>query len=120
MGSSIGTRKDGTHTATSSGPDVCKTPMGSSLVPVPYITTAFFDKTVRNSTNVRLNSKEAVTTHSRVTTTVGTAPGSGRGIQDAGHLGPAKIPKGSSTLKINGHEAARHEDGVDLNMKSMG
>lgn len=120
MGNAIGTRKDGTHTATSTGPDVCKTPMGSSMVPVPYITTAFFDQTVRNSKNVRLNGKEAVTTHSRVKTTVGTEPGTGKGVRDAGHKGPARIPNGSTSVKINGHEAARHGDGVELNMKSMG
>lgn len=120
MGNAVATRKDGTHTSTSSGPDVCKTPMGSSMVPVPYITTAFFNNTVRNSTNVRFNGKEAVTTHSRVKSTVGTEPGVGKGVSDSGHLGPARVPKGSSSLHINGHEAARHGDKVNLNMSSMG
>lgn len=119
MSGKIATRKDGTHTSTSSGPDVCKTPMGSSMVPVPYITTAFFDNTTRNSPNVRIAGKEAVTTHSRVKSTVGTEPGTGKGVRDAGHTGPAKVPSASKSLNINGHEAVRNGDSVDLNMASM-
>lgn len=113
-------RKDSAHTATSSVPDVCLTPMGSAKVPVPYISTGFFGDAVRTAKKVRMNGKEAFTTHSRIKKTFGTEPGVDKGVTSSGHLGPAKIPKGSESMNIEGHQSTKADDTTELNMKDLG
>lgn len=112
-------RKDGAQYAISAVPDVCLTPMGSKKVPVPYISTGSFGDSIRTANSVRMNGKPAVTTHSRIRQTSGTEPGVHKGITSSGHLGPGKVPKGSSSLKIEGHEATRVSDRTELNMGGL-
>lgn len=112
-------RKDSAHTSTSTVPDVCLTPMGSSKVPVPYISTGFFGDAVRTAKSVRMNGKEAFTTHSRIKKTIGTNPGVDKGVTSSGHLGPAKIPKGSQSLNVQSHQSTRQSDSTSLNMKGL-
>lgn len=112
-------RKDSAHYTVSKGPDVCLTPMGSSKVPVPYISTGFYGNSTRVAKSVRLNGKPAFTTHSRIKSTIGTEPGVDKGTSSSGHLGPAKIPKGSKSLNIEKKQATRKDDDTELNMGSM-
>ena len=112
-------RKDSAHYSVSTVPDVCLTPMGSSKVPVPYVSTGFYGNSTRTAKTVRMNGKEAFTTHSRIKSTTGTNPGVDKGVSSSGHLGPAKIPKGSQSVSIEGHEQTRCDDSTDLNMGGM-
>ena len=119
MSDKMALRKDSAHYAVSTVPDVCKTPMGSSSVPVPYISTGFYGNATRTAKTVRFNGKEAFTTHSRIKSTIGTEPGVHKGVSDSGHLGPAKVPSGSKSTNVEGHEMTRCDDKTDLNMSGM-
>lgn len=119
MSDKLALRKDSAHYAVSTVPDVCLTPMGSSKVPVPYVSTGFYGNSTRTAKTVRFNGKEAFTTHSRIKSTIGTEPGVDKGVKDSGHLGPAKIPKGSGSTSVEGHEMTRQDDSTDLNMSGM-
>lgn len=117
MADKMALRKDSAHTSTSSVPDVCLTPMGSAKVPVPYISTGFFGDAVKTSKKVRMNGKQAFTTHSRIKKTTGTEPGVDKGVTSSGHIGPAKISKGSESINIEGHQSTRADDSTELNLK---
>ncbi len=119
MSDKMALRKDSAQYAISTVPDVCLTPMGSSKVPVPYVSTGFYGNSTRTAKTVRWNGKEAFTTHSRIKSTIGTEPGVHKGVSDSGHLGPAKIPKGSQSTNIEGHELTRKTDKTELNMSGM-
>ena len=112
-------RKDSAQYSVSAGPDVCDTPMGSSMVPVAYTSVAFYGDAVRTANTVRINGKPAVNVDSRVKKTTGTEPGVGGGVSSGGHIGPAKIPVGSSTLNFQGRAATRDGDEAQLNLGSM-
>jgi len=45
----ISARKDGTNIIHCTGPDVCKTPIGSSMVPVPYMSMVTLGGAIRTS-----------------------------------------------------------------------
>ena len=119
MSDKMALRKDSAHYAVSTVPDVCLTPMGSAKVPVPYVSTGIYGNATRTAKTVRFNGKEAFTTHSRIKSTIGTEPGVDKGVTDSGHLGPAKIPKGSPSVNIEGHESTRKDHTTDLNMSGM-
>lgn len=119
MSDTLMLRKDSANYVVSKTPDVCLTPIGSSKVPVPYLSTGFFGNSVRTAKTVRVNGKEAFTTHSRIKSTVGTNPGVDKGVSDSGHLGPAKIPVGSKSTSVESHQSTRIDHSTDLNMSKM-
>ncbi|RYE67534.1 MAG: DUF4150 domain-containing protein, partial [Oxalobacteraceae bacterium] len=81
MASNYGARKQGGWTIYSLAPNVCKTPMGSSMVPVPYPITSQLSDADRPVESVRLNGKPAVAHSSGTSTCTGDKPGTGGGLK---------------------------------------
>ncbi len=113
-------RKDGTHFIASTGPDVCKTPVGSSMVPVPYSSIAFLGTAVRVNNTVRWNGKADFMQNSRTPNSLGTEPGVGRGVARSGHLGPATGKVLTASVFSSGWASTRHKDPAVINMASLG
>lgn len=111
--------KNASQFVQSTGPDVCKTPMGSSMVPVAYSSIAFFDKSVRTVNSVRYQGEVEFNVNSRISKSMGTEPGIGKGIKDSGHLGPAKITKASSSVNSDGAASVRDGDAALINMSKL-
>lgn len=120
MSNKLAARKDGSNFIASSGPDVCKTSVGSGAQPVPYTSIAFLDTALRVNPTVRRNGKPDFMLNSRTSNSMGTEPGKGKGIKEPGHLGPAAVKKTTGSVFSSGWASARHKDDAVINMTSPG
>ena len=99
-------------------PDVCKTPVGSSLVPIPYAITAIQGDDANTAATVRMTAKRAHNMASLVTKCTGDAPGTGTGIK-SGTVGSVCHPKShSNNVRIRGEWAVRHADEWHMNNRN--
>ena len=120
MSNKVSARKDGSNFIASTGPDVCKTPVGGSMVPVPYSSIAFLATAVRVNNTVRWNGKPDFMQNSRTPNSLGTEPGVGRGVAKSGHLGPATGTVLTASVFSSGWASTRHKDPAVINMPSLG
>lgn len=99
-------------------PDVCKTPVGSSLPPVPYSITAKQADDANTVSSVRFTQKRAHNMASLVTKCTGDQPGTGTGVK-SGTVGSVCHPKGhSASVRIRGKWAIRNTDEWYMNNKN--
>ncbi|QEN90081.1 DUF4150 domain-containing protein [Labrys sp. KNU-23] len=111
----VSARKDATNFIASTGPDVCWTPIGDIMVPVPYLSIAFLDDSVRVSTDVEDNSLQDFHLNSRARTSQGHEPGTGKGVVIPGYLGYAAAVRSSSVIGVNGYSIVRDGDEAMIN-----
>lgn len=89
-------------------PDVCLTPVGGTMVPVPYqIYGAFTDVELAEST-VRMDGRETVTAQSYIPRVVGNELGVGGGLLSGVNLGTCNAFTYSSTVYARGQQIVRH------------
>lgn len=120
MSDKVGARRDGSNFIASTGPDVCLTPIGGSLVPVAYSSIAFLGSAIRTSRTVRLNGKQDFNLNSRTPNSLGTEPGVKKGVVVSGHLGPAAVRRTTGSTFSNGWASVAHGDPAWINMSSPG
>ena len=120
MSNNVAARKDGANYIASTGPDVCKTPVGSSIVPVPYSSIAFLGSAARVNKTVRWNGKSDFMLNSRTPNSLGTEPGVKKGIAKSGHLGPAAVKVTTGSVFSKSWATASHKDKAVINMASQG
>ncbi len=116
MSEKISASRSGAHVIVSTGPDVCKTPMGSTMVPVAYSSIAFLENSVRISTSVKNNDLHDFQLNSRAPTSTGHEPGVGRGVVKPGYKGMAHVIETTSTVFSEGWACCRHLDPASINM----
>lgn len=97
-------------------PDVCNTPCGPIMVPVPYQITASFEDSDNVSTSVTVCGDPVfLYDKSTITKVTGDMPGSGNGIK-SGTVGDMVKPVASSkTVKVNGKLIVRNNDLCEMN-----
>ncbi|MBO3275760.1 DUF4150 domain-containing protein [Pseudomonas schmalbachii] len=97
-------------------PDVCKTPMGSSLPPVPYPVVAEMQNAVAVVPSVRANGEALlVYQHSKIPQTQGDEPGQGKGVK-SGTVGANCYPlEHSGSVRAGGKYILRHGDRFWMN-----
>jgi len=96
-------------------PDICLTPIGSSVVPIPYQVYGKAGDDDSYSPDVFFNGFRAMRFDSRFSRTYGDEPGVCLGVI-SGTQGDIVEPTSHSTIvRINGHPAVRHGDGCTLN-----
>lgn len=101
--------------AVCTSPDVCKTPIGSSIPPIPYQVYGTANNDSNYSPNVFYNGLAAKRFNSQFTTTYGDEPGTAKGVK-SGTVGDTVDPTSHSTIvRINGEWAIRHRDTCTLN-----
>lgn len=101
-------------------PDVCLTPMGSDMVPVPYPIISRFDSAEGTSNNVNFGGDPAFHMGSSVTSIVGHEAGTGGGISNGAYKGTCRPVSHSGTTRVNGQWVVRHGDDFDMNCTSHG
>ncbi|CAN98589.1 hypothetical protein sce8419 [Sorangium cellulosum So ce56] len=111
-----GSRDIGEGIIVSTCPDVCKTPVGPALVPIPYSIYARQNQAaVDTATTVLQTGDRSHNMGSKVTTCQGDEPGSGLGVK-SGTVGSVCEPKTySPTVRIEGRNAIRHDDAWWMN-----
>ena len=120
MSNNVSARKDGSNYIASTGPDVCKTPVGSSIVPVPYSSIAFLGSAARVNKTVRMNGDPNFMLNSRTPSSLGTEPGVKKGVKKSGHLGPAAAKVVTGSVFSRKWAPAKHKDKAIINMASKG
>lgn len=113
-------RRVDVHLISSTGPDVCDTPMGSAMVPVAYSSSALLGQSIRVSTSVRNNSCFDFQLNARAPMSTGHEAGTGRGVVAAGYKGWALVTEASSTVFSEGWASCRHRDPAMINMPDPG
>jgi len=104
-------RKQGGWRVVCIAPDVCKTPMGSSIPPVPYPVTAQLKSATGIARSVRVNGSPLVVYDMSLTpTTLGDAAGRAKGIKSGTVQGKCYPKEHSLSVRAEGKLIVRHDD----------
>ncbi len=90
-------------------PDVCLTPVGNSVVPIPYMIISKLSWAERTESNAGFGKQEAFTMNSFTTKVKGDEAGTKKGIVSGVHKKVCYPLKGKSSFTINGHKVI-HDD----------
>jgi hypothetical protein len=91
-------------------PDVCLTPSGPAMVPVPYPNTALYPQATAFSVIVKINMMNALTASTKIPVTTGDESGTGTGVTSGTVKGQASFVTFSPTVLFEGKGAARASD----------
>jgi len=112
----IGARKEGTFKAISTAPSINKTPLGPSMVSIPYPTVQDLSSSVNAARSVKFNGAPAylldATTQPRCT---GDEQGTGKGVKSGTVSGEVKPVSGSRTVHIERKQVVREGDACTMN-----
>lgn len=108
MAENEGIRKAGNIWVVCTEPDICKTPIGDEMKPVPYQIRACLAAGVDEATTVRLGTFDTATMASRITTVEGDEEGTGGGIKSGVNLGYCRPITHSTTVAAQGNNIIYH------------
>jgi hypothetical protein len=115
----LGARKDSRYYAVTLAPDVCLTPMGGGMVPVPYMLYASLEGSMKCIDSVHLNDRPVyVYDHSLAPTVKGDEPGTGGGVKSGVNVGKVWAHEASHSVRAEGRRIVRHLDRCWMNMKA--
>lgn len=112
--------EDSLDVIVSTGPDVCLTPVGSTMVPVAYCSVSFLGQSERLSSTVLDNDTPDFHLNSRVCTSTGHEAGTGAGVVVPGYQGEAFVQSASPTVFVDGWATTRHGDPAFINRPGAG
>jgi uncharacterized Zn-binding protein involved in type VI secretion len=101
-----------------SAPDVCLTPAGSSMVPVPYTNVARSATLANGSKTVKLNGGMAAIDGCCYRTSTGDQPGSGRGVASGTVGDQAEFINTSFDVRLEGRGVGRNRDPMTQNHRN--
>ena len=112
----IGARKQGAFMAISTAPSINKTPIGPSMVPIPYPTVQDLTNSIETAKTVNFNGCPAyLLDGSSQASCKGDAAGTGKGVRSGTVSGEVKPIQGSKTVRIEGKRAVREGDACTMN-----
>lgn len=116
MSAQVAARKEGEWLVVSTNPDVCKTPMGSSMPPVPYNVIAKLEEALQESNDVQFNGGKALMLgQGFVAKTLGDQAGSGTSLVSGTVGANTWFDEHSKTVRVNGRPVVRHGDLCHMN-----
>lgn len=115
MADKEGTRKTAAAILVCSAPDVCKTPSGPSVVPVPYQITSLCSSATGEVTSVRMTGIPCLNLDSKLSTVIGDEPGVAGGVKSGVNKSICEFISGSSTVNASGKPVIRHDDPAKMN-----
>lgn len=116
MANKKGARKTGKFIAVNLTPDVCKTPMGSSVVPVPYQIVANLNDSASVSPNVDFTGFPAfIHNKSKVTRVAGDEAGTAGGVKSGTNRSIVEPIEGSTSVYVNKKPVVRNGDKCKMN-----
>jgi hypothetical protein len=116
MAKNVTARQQSGWLVISLAPDVCKTPMGSSVVPIPYPVIAKLEAASSVEPTVRANGYPLVVyDKSFVPTTIGDTAGSATGIKSSTVGGKCYPADKSPSVRAGGKYIVRHDDRFYMN-----
>lgn len=116
MASNKGACKESQFLAVCTTPDVCKTPVGNTVVPIPYPITANLNDSMSASSNVNFGGAQAYKhDKSKVSKVTGDEPGTAGGVKSGTNRSIVETVEGSGSFKVNNKPAVRHGDSCKMN-----
>lgn len=101
-------------------PDVCLTPMGSAVVPIPYVNVARSVDTSNGSQTVTVDGNPIMLKDSVFSTSTGDEPGTAGGVTSGVNKGMAKFVNFSNNVFVEGRPVCRRMDPMISNLSSPG
>jgi uncharacterized Zn-binding protein involved in type VI secretion len=115
----IGARKNSIFMVVNLVPDVCKTPIGPNLVPVPYPIIGDLNNSITVAKHTNFNGDPVyLLSDSVVTTVTGNEPGTGGGIKSGVNKGKVRATSSSKSVRVEGKFVVRHGDECEMNLAS--
>lgn len=112
----IGARQDTGFMAVSTAPSINKTPLGPTMVPIPYPTVQNLGNSINTARTVKFNGKPVyLLDQTTQSTCAGDAPGTGKGVRSGTVGGEVKPVNGSRTVRIEGRQVVRNGDPCTMN-----
>jgi hypothetical protein len=99
-------------------PDVCLTPCGSSVVPIPYPVVDYCGHDESYTPSVRFTSQKAMVLRSNTTHVHGDAPGTKKGVKSRTVEGICEPIGHASQVRAEGSYVIRHLDRFHMNNKN--
>lgn len=96
-------------------PDVCLTPIGNSMVPVPYMIVSKLSWAQRTVHSVKFTDLEAFTMNSRTDKVTGNEAGTGGGVSSGVNTGWCRPISKKTNVLVNGHELIQDDNLYDMN-----
>ncbi|MBI4650386.1 DUF4150 domain-containing protein [Candidatus Desantisbacteria bacterium] len=96
-------------------PDVCKTPAGTSVVPIPYPNIGDLGSAIKVSMRVKIGGKPVILQDSEIPTSSGDEAGSAGGIISGGIKGKVTFVTSSMKVKVEGKSVVRMGDTTQQN-----
>lgn len=116
MADNEGARKTGKFIAVCTSPDVCKTPVGSSVVPIPYPITSDLSDSMSISSNVLFGGYPAYKHDKSIVSKVtGDEAGTAGGVKSGTNRSIVETVEGSSSFKVNKKPVVRNGDKCKMN-----
>lgn len=101
---------EGSNGVTTKFPDVCKTPVGNSIVPIPYTNVSKSSDLAKGSKTVKVNGKPVCLSSSEISTSTGDEAGSAKGVASGKTKGKAFPMNYSFDVKLDGKNVVRNSD----------
>jgi hypothetical protein len=99
-------------------PDVCLTPSGPSMVPVPYPIIGQFSDSTATTPTVKMTSEEAFNLGSKIATVIGDEAGVGGGVMSGVNKNVCEYLTFSPTVFAEGKNVVRHDDIMWMNNRN--
>lgn len=115
MSGNRGTNRSAEAYVVSMAPDVCKTPIGPSMVPVPYTITCKFNVAKVTARRTNFTGDPVFSMGSHLPTVQGDEPGVGGGIISGVNLGACRPVEHSKSVRVEGEWLVRHTDLMAMN-----
>lgn len=96
-------------------PDVCLTPVGNSIVPVPYMIISQLNWSERTVTNTQLAGQQAFTMQSRTNKVTGNEPGRHGGVKSGCSTGWCRPISKKTSVFVGGAELIQNDNLYDMN-----
>ena len=100
-------------------PDVCKTPIGPSMVPIPYPNIGMSSDTSKGPKSVKTDKKMPMVKKAIYTKSTGDEPGVGKGLISSKQMGECEFMMFSFDVKFEGKNACRMGDPLFHNKKNI-
>lgn len=99
-------------------PDVCLTPIGNSIVPIPYAISATLTDDAKACRSVKIEGRQTYNFKTIVTKCTGDQPGTKKGVK-SGTQGDICEPKSHApSIKIEGNHAIRNRETFWMNKRN--
>lgn len=96
-------------------PDVCKTPVGNAVVPIPYMIVSQLAWAVRTATKTSMTDLDGFTMNSRTDKVVGDEPGTLGGVKSGVNRGWCRPKSKKTNVFIEGHELIQNDNIYEMN-----